>query len=50
MEGRTYGAHLMDGSEVYTTAEIIFANQPDLRFLRVFDPETGYSELEIKPM
>lgn len=27
MEGRTYGAHLMDGSEVYTTAEIVLASQ-----------------------
>jgi len=50
MEGRTYGAHLMDGSEVYTTAEIVLASLTDLRFLRVFDPQTGYPELEIKPI
>ncbi|MCB9111652.1 MAG: DNA-binding protein [Anaerolineales bacterium] len=48
-EGRTYGAHLMDGSEVYTTAEIVLASLNDQRFLRVLDPQTGYPELEIKP-
>ncbi len=49
-EGRTYGAHLMDGSEVYTTAEIVLASLDDVRFLRSFDPQTGYSELDIKPI
>ena len=48
-EGRTYGAHLMDGSEVYTTAEIVLASLDDFRFLRSFDPQTGYPELDIQP-
>jgi predicted DNA-binding protein with PD1-like motif len=48
-EGCTYGAHLMDGSEVYTTAEIVFVSLDDLRFHRSFDPQTGYPELDIKP-
>jgi predicted DNA-binding protein with PD1-like motif len=48
-EGRTYGAHLMDGSQVYTTAEIVLAELEDLRFLRSFDPQTGYPELDIQP-
>ena len=48
-EGRTYGAHLMDGSEVYTTAEIVLASLDDVRFLRSFDPQTGYPELDIQP-
>lgn len=48
-QGRTYGAHLMDGSEVYTTAEIVLAGLDGLRFLRTFDPETGYEELDIRP-
>jgi predicted DNA-binding protein with PD1-like motif len=48
-EGRTYGAHLMDGSEVYTTAEIILASLDDFQFLRSFDSQTGYPELDIKP-
>ncbi len=46
--GRTYGAHLLDGSEVYTTAEIVLGALEDARFLRTFDPETGYPELEIE--
>ncbi|MFM8321511.1 MAG: PPC domain-containing DNA-binding protein [Chloroflexota bacterium] len=49
-EGRTFGAHLMDGSEVYTTAEIVFAALDDLRFSRTFDPQTGYPELDIQPL
>jgi predicted DNA-binding protein with PD1-like motif len=49
-EGRTYGAHLMDGSEVYTTAEITLAEMPGVSFLRTFDPNTGYPELEIRPI
>lgn len=48
-EGRTYGAHLMDGSEVYTTAEIVLACLEDYQFLRSFDPQTGYPELDIQP-
>jgi len=49
-EGRTYGAHLMDGSAVYTTAEILLAVLEDARFLRSFDPATGYDELDIQPL
>ena len=49
-QGRTYGAHLMDGSEVYTTAEILLAVLADVRFLRSFDPATGYEELDIQPI
>jgi predicted DNA-binding protein with PD1-like motif len=49
-EGRTYGAHLLDGSQVYTTAEIVLASLDDVRFLRTFDPQTGYPELDIQPI
>jgi len=45
--GRTYGAHLLDGCKVYTTAEIVIGLIPDCTFLRTFDPQTGYPELEI---
>ena len=48
--GRTYGGHLMDGSEIYTTAEIVLAVLDDVRFLRSFDPATGYEELDIQPI
>lgn len=47
-EGRTLGGHLMEGSEVYTTAEIALAVLEDIRFLRTYDPETGYPELDIR--
>ena len=47
-EGKTIGAHLMEGSRVYTTAEIVLGVFPEYSFLRTFDPETGYPELEIK--
>jgi predicted DNA-binding protein with PD1-like motif len=49
-KGRTYGAHLMDGCEIYTTAEIVLASLDDVRFLRTFDPQTGYPELDIQPI
>jgi len=49
-EGGTHGAHLMDGSEVYTTAEIGLSSLDDLCFLRTFDPQTGYPELDIQPL
>lgn len=47
-QGRTIGAHLMDGCKIYTTAEIIIYIVPDCHFLREFDPQTGYPELEIR--
>lgn len=47
-EGHTIGAHLMDGSEVYTTAEIVLAELDNLRLFRKFDPQTGYPELDIQ--
>ncbi len=46
--GKTIGAHLLHGSNVYTTAEIVLATLPGYRFLRTFDPQTGYPELEIQ--
>lgn len=46
-QGQTYGAHLLEGSEIYTTAEIILSELPEFRFLRKFDEQTGYPELEI---
>ena len=47
-QGQTRGAHLLDGSEVYTTAEIVLASFAGLHFLRSFDPQTGYPELDIQ--
>lgn len=48
-EGRTYGAHLMEGCLIYTTAEIVIGALPNLRFLRTHDLQTGYPELDIQP-
>ena len=46
-QGTTLGAHLMEGCKIYTTAEIVIGIIPDCSFLRTFDPQTGYPELEI---
>ena len=45
--GRTYGAHLLEGCEIYTTAEIVIGVLPNVRFSRILDARTGYPELEI---
>jgi len=46
--GKTTGAHLLEGSLVYTTAEIVLGVLPQYRFIRTHDPETGYPELDIQ--
>ena len=47
--GRMTGGHLLDGSIVRTTAEIVLVELTELDFQRVYDPESGYRELKIKP-
>lgn len=47
-EGRVLGGHLMDGCEIYTTAEIVLLENRDLLFAREYDGHTGYKELVIK--
>jgi hypothetical protein len=49
-EGRTLGAHLLDGCEVYTTAEVVLLAMDTHAFLRTLDEQTGYPELEIKKL
>ncbi len=46
--GHTFGGHLMEGCEVYTTAEIVIGDAAHLRFRRLPDPETTYKELFIE--
>jgi uncharacterized protein len=46
--GRTLGGHLMPGSLIYTTAEIIIGILPHFRFRRESDPITTYRELAIE--
>jgi predicted DNA-binding protein with PD1-like motif len=45
--GQVTGGHLMNGSHIYTTAEIILGVLPDMTFGREHDPVTGYKELNI---
>ncbi|WP_413944600.1 PPC domain-containing DNA-binding protein [Bdellovibrio sp. HCB-162] len=47
-EGAVIGGHLMDGSEIHTTAEIMLLENQDLTFTREQDGHTGYKELVIK--
>lgn len=45
--GKTSGGHLMPGSLIYTTAEIVLGELEGVRFTRPTDAETGYDELVI---
>ena len=46
-EGVTIGGHLMDGSLISTTAEIIIGEAPDLIFTRETDTLTTFKELKV---
>ncbi|MCP6761337.1 MAG: DNA-binding protein [Fischerella sp. CENA71] len=48
-EGKTIGGHLDNGCIIYTTAEIVIGCTEEFKFLRTFDEQTGYQELEIIP-
>lgn len=47
-EGRAFGGHLLPGSAVYTTAEIVVVALPGLSFRRAPCPLSGYDELVIE--
>ena len=47
--GRTIGGHLLDGCRVYTTAEIVLGELPQLAFRREPDAMFGYQELVVRP-
>ncbi len=47
-DGNTWGGHLLDGCEIYTTAEILIAELPGHQFTREKDNQTGFAELVIK--
>lgn len=49
-EGRAFGGHLLPGSQVFTTAEIVAIVLPDLRFSRQPCPHSGFDELMIERM
>lgn len=46
----TLGGHLTDGCIIKTTAEVVLLELDDVRFGKVFDPQTGYNELAILPL
>ena len=49
--GRTFGGHLVEGCPVYTTAEIVIGEMPELRFSREKDlGGSGYEELKVDVM
>ena len=47
-KGKTIGGHLMDGSKVYTTAEIVIGESLRHRFTREEDGSTPWKELQIR--
>ncbi len=46
--GITIGGHLLEGNEVYTTAEIVIGEAEHLQFGREIDPVTTYKELTVR--
>ena len=46
-EGQVIGGHLMDGSQIYTTGEIVLGIVPNTVFKREPDGNTGSRELTI---
>lgn len=46
--GRTIGGHLVEGCQVYTTAEIVIGEAGGIVFTRETDKTTGYKELMIR--
>lgn len=45
--GATLGGHLLEGNEIFTTAEIVVGSAHNLRFRRETDPQTTFKELKI---
>ncbi len=46
--GDVIGGHLLEGSIIDTTAELILNNYRNFKFSREFDIQTGYTELSIQ--
>lgn len=45
-KGHVVGGHFIEGT-VFTTAEIVVGNVPNVKFRRVFDDATGFDELTV---
>jgi predicted DNA-binding protein with PD1-like motif len=48
-DGACIGGHLVHGSMVNTTAELVIGELPDVEFRRLPDSATGYNELSVQP-
>jgi predicted DNA-binding protein with PD1-like motif len=48
--GIVTGGHLLNGSLIYTTAELVLVHFPAIAYERALDPTYGYSELLVKPV
>ena len=48
--GRTLGGHLLEGSLIYTTAELVIGELTQLAFSRSADTTYGYNELIVTPV
>jgi predicted DNA-binding protein with PD1-like motif len=46
--GKTIGGHLLEGSTIYTTAEIVILSSNDLHFKREKDGTTPWEELQVE--
>ena len=46
--GATLGGHLLEGNEIYTTAEIVIGEARHLQFRRAVDAETTFKELTVE--
>lgn len=46
--GKTIGGHLLNGCEIYTTAEIVIGEAVGTTFTREKDSQTGYPELKFR--
>jgi predicted DNA-binding protein with PD1-like motif len=49
-EGSMNGGHLMPGSLIFTTAEVVIGEIEGIDFRRELDKQTGFRELIIKPL
>ncbi len=48
--GAMVGGHLLKGSVVRTTLELVIQEIGDVRLLRTHDPKTSYDELDPRPL
>lgn len=49
-DGKMTGGHLLEGSKVYTTLELVIAEYEGISFKRTLDKTYGYKELDVQPI